>query len=71
MSLFQNLQNQQNDINSLYQQFQQNPMEFLLKSRLNIPQGMSNPQQILQHLSATGQVPTQYRQQVNQLLMTR
>ena len=70
MSIFEALasNNPQIDINALYQQFQLNPVEFLVRSRLNIPQGMNNPQQIVQHLSATGQVPTQYRQQVNAML---
>lgn len=37
-------------------QFRQNPMQFLLQSRLNVPQSMLNdPNAIMQHLLSTGQ----------------
>lgn len=69
MSIFDALASNQNiDINALYKQFQMNPLDFLIKSRLNIPQGMNNPQQIVQHLATSGQVPPQYRQQVDAML---
>lgn len=69
MSIFEALaSNQQIDINALYQQFQLNPVEFLVRSRLNIPQGMNNPQQIVQHLATSGQVPPQYQRQVDAML---
>ena len=37
-------------------QLQQNPMQFLLQRGLNVPQNLSNPQQIVQHLMNTGQI---------------
>lgn len=54
-----------NNIISMLQQFKQNPMQFLLQKRLNIPQGISlnDPQAILNHLVSTGQVS---QQQINQ-----
>lgn len=42
-------------------QFKSNPMQALMQ-RYNIPQNMSNPQEIVQHLLNTGQVT---QQQVN------
>lgn len=40
---------------NMYQQLRSNPMQ-LLSSRFNIPQGMSDPNKIVQHLLNTGQV---------------
>lgn len=74
MSIFESLkgpkQQQQNnvDINALYQQFQKNPVDFLIRSRLRIPEGVNSPQQILQYLSNTNQIPPQYKQQAAQML---
>ena len=44
-----------NDIMNLYQQMQSNPMA-LLSRRFSIPQGMNDPNQIIQHLLSTNQV---------------
>ena len=54
-----------NTIMSMLQQFKQNPMQFLLQKRLNIPQGipMNDPQAIFNHLVSTGQIS---QQQINQ-----
>lgn len=52
-----------------YQQFQQNPMRFL--TGLNIPQGMTDPRQIVEHLANTGQVPPQLQAMVNARLGRR
>lgn len=49
-------------IMSAYQQFKQNPMG-MLSQRYNIPQNMSNPQDIIQHLLNSGQIT---QDQVNQ-----
>ena len=38
-----------------YAQFKQNPMA-MLSQRFNIPQGMNDPNQIIQHLLNTNQV---------------
>lgn len=51
---------QMNEIMSYLPQIKQNPMQFLLSKRLNIPQGIENdPSAILQHLMKTGQVNQQ------------
>lgn len=47
----------------LLQQLRQNPMQFIMQRRFNVPQNMANdPQAILNHLMQTGQVS---QQQVN------
>lgn len=40
---------------SAYQSFVQNPMQ-MLNQRFNIPQGLNNPNDIINHLVNTGQV---------------
>ena len=50
-----------------YQQFQQNPLA-LLGRRFNIPQNISSPQDIVQHLLNSGQVS---QAQVNQAMQMR
>ena len=41
----------------LLQQLRQNPMQFIMQRRFNVPQGMANdPQAILNHLMQTGQI---------------
>ena len=53
----------QPNIVQILQQFKANPMQYLMRSRLNVPQDMaSDPQAILNHLLATGQVS---QQQIN------
>ena len=37
-------------------QFRQDPIGALTKAGYNIPQGLNNPQQIIQHLLQTGQI---------------
>lgn len=49
-------------IMSAYQQLKQNPMA-MLSQKYNIPQNMSNPQDIIQHLLNSGQIS---QDQVNQ-----
>lgn len=56
-----------NDLNNIYQQFKQNPMQ-MLSRRFNIPQNMNNPNDIVQHLLNTGQVT---QNQVNQAMNLR
>ena len=48
-------------------QFKQNPMA-MLSQRYNIPQNMSDPNQIIQHLLNTGQVS---QSQVNSAMQMR
>lgn len=51
----------------MYQQLRQNPMQ-MLSRRFNIPQGMNDPEQIIQHLLNSGQVS---QSQVNQVMQMR
>ena len=54
--------NSLNGIMGMLQQFKANPMQFLVQRRLNIPQGINDPNAIMNHLLATGQIT---QQQVN------
>lgn len=51
----------------LYQQLRSNPMK-TLQSKYNIPQGMTDPNEIIQHLLNSGQVS---QTQVNQAMNMR
>ena len=57
-----------NNIMSMYQRFMQNPTQALMEAKFNVPQGMTNPNDILQHLMNTGQVS---QQRVNQVMQMR
>lgn len=48
-------------------QFKSNPMQ-MIASKYNIPQGINNPQDIIQHLLNTGQIT---QQQVNGAMQMR
>ena len=56
-----------NNIISMYQTFMRNPMQ-AVQSRFNIPQGMNNPNDIINHLVSSGQVPQAI---VNQMMAMR
>jgi hypothetical protein len=43
----------------MMEQMKNNPVQFLMNRGLNIPQGMNNPQEMVQHLLNTGQVSQQ------------
>ena len=60
---------QQPDMNALFQQFKQNPVKYL--TGFDIPQGMNNPQQIVQHLANSGKIPPQLQGRVNAMLGRR
>ena len=64
--LYQQLQPQNTQLNMLMQ-FRQNPIG-MLSQRFNIPQGMNNPNAILQHLLNTNQVS---QDQVNRVMQMR
>ena len=49
-------------------QLRQNPAGILKQAGFNIPGNLSNPQQIVQHLMQTGQVPQTRMAQVMQML---
>lgn len=55
------------NIMQIWSQFQQNPMG-MLAQRFNIPQGIQNPQDIVQHLLNSGQVT---QAQLNQAMQMR
>lgn len=62
-----NNNNNNNNIVDIISQFKSNPMQMLLQ-KYNIPQGMSNPQEIIQHLLNSGQIS---QAQVNQAMKMR
>lgn len=57
---------QQPDMNALYQQFMQNPMQYLMG--MNIPKELTTPQQIVQYLADNGKIPPMLQQRVNAML---
>lgn len=66
--LYQQLQQTQpNNPLSIVAQFRQNPLA-VLSQKYNIPQGMNDPNQILQHLLNTNQVS---QDQVNRVMQMR
>ena len=53
----------------MFGQFRQNPMQFLIQQKFNIPQNIgSNPQAIVQHLLDTNQISQQQVNQARQML---
>ena len=57
------------NISEMYQNFKRNPIEFLAKSKLNIPQNVgNNPQDIIQYLMNSGQVSQQQIIQAQNML---
>ena len=62
--MFDNAQN----MIQLLQQLKQDPVATLAQRKYNIPQGMTDPNDILQHLLNTNQVS---QQQVNQIMGMR
>jgi len=57
-----------NNMISMYQRFMQNPSQALMEAKFNVPQGMSTPNDIIQHLLNTGQVS---QSRVNQVMQMR
>lgn len=62
--MFDNLQN----LIQLKDQLMSNPMEFLARRKFNIPEGMNDPNEIMQHLLNTGQIS---QQQINNAMQMR
>lgn len=57
---------QSNNIMGEYNRFQQNPMQYLMDKKINIPQEyMNNPQQAVQYLLNNGQMS---QETLNQLM---
>ena len=74
MSLFDSLSSKpQQPMNPMQrlQALKQNPASVLQQAGFNVPQGMNNPQQIIQHLIQSGQVPQNRYTQVLQMLGRR
>ena len=65
--LYQQLNQQANSPIDMLEQFKQNPLA-ILGQRYNIPQGMTDPNQILQHLLNTNQVS---QDQVNRVMQMK
>ena len=70
MSLFDALGQQANPM-QMIQQIRQNPAAMLKQAGMTIPDGMSNPQQIVQHLVQSGQVSNARLQSVMQMMGRR
>lgn len=71
MGLFDRLGGQQQNPQQILQQLQQDPAGVLKQKGLTIPQGMTNPQQIVNHLISSGQVPNARLQQIMQMMGRR
>ena len=76
MSIFESLGGQTTPMQQvnpmqMLQQIQSNPSAVLRSRGLTIPEGMSNPQQIVQHLVQSGQVSNSRLQQVMQMMGRR
>lgn len=58
--LFQAMMGAQPNIMQAVQSLKQNPMQFILQRKFNVPQNIANdPNAIIQHLMNTGQVSQQ------------
>lgn len=68
MSIYDSLSGQQT--NPL-QQLKSNPVALLRQRGLSIPDGMNNPQQIIQHLVTSGQIPQSRYMQALQMMGRR
>lgn len=56
-----------NNLMRMFMQFRQNPMA-MLSQRFNLPQGVTNPNDIIQHLLDTNQVS---QDQINRVMQMR
>lgn len=68
MSLFEQLGQQQANPMQMVQQLRADPAGYLKRAGLNIPDGMTDPQQIIQHLMRSGQVPANRYQAAMQMM---
>lgn len=62
-------QQQQPDMNILYQQFMQNPLRYL--AGLNIPANITTPQEMVQYLADSGKIPPMLKSRVDAMLGRR
>ena len=69
MSLFDSLRPQQQmNPMQMIQQLRSNPAAMLQSRGLSVPEGMTNPQQIVQHLVNSGQISNTRLQMAMQML---
>ena len=70
MNLFDKLGGQQmpQTPQAALQQLQQNPQAMIRQAGMSIPDGMTDPQQMVQHLLQSGQVPQARYQQAVQMM---
>ena len=70
MGVFENLgqKPQQSNPMQMLQQLRSNPVSMLKQAGYNIPEGMNNPQQMVNYLLQSGQVPQARYQQAMQML---
>lgn len=58
--LYQSMQPQQPSMMQMLQNLKQNPMQFLMQKKFNVPKNVQNdPNAIIKHLMDTGQVSQQ------------
>lgn len=62
---------QQPNMMQALQQLRANPAQVLQQAGLNIPQGMSDPNAIIQHLLQSGQVPQEAYNKALQMVQFR
>ena len=71
MSIFDSLGQQQMNPMQMMSQLRNNPAAMLKQRGLNVPAGMNNPQQIIQHLLNSGQITNSKLQMAIQMLGRR
>jgi len=70
MSIFDSIGQQAINPQQALSQLRANPAAMLAQRGLNIPAGMNNPQQIVQHLVNSGQVPQSRLTQAMQMMQS-
>lgn len=68
MSLFDSLGQQQMNPMQAIQQIKSNPAAMLKQAGMNVPDGMTDPQQIVNHLLQSGQVTNQRLQAAQRMM---
>ena len=66
--LYQSLNKPRMNPMQMMNQFRQNPIGILQQVGYQIPEGMSDPQQIVNHLMQSGQLPNDRLQKAQQML---
>lgn len=71
--IYNSMMGQKPSIMSAIQSIKQNPMQFIMQSKFNVPQNLMNdPSAIIQHLMNTGQVSQQkYNQAIEMMKKIR